>query len=58
MIRHLERNGFHRVPSRRHAKLRNDQGRSVAVPRHRQLRKGTYHSILRQAGLKPSSDGG
>ncbi|MEU6739384.1 type II toxin-antitoxin system HicA family toxin [Streptosporangium sandarakinum] len=54
MVRYLERNGFHRVRGRRHAKLRDDQGRSVPVPNHRQLKKGTYHRILRQAGLKPA----
>jgi predicted RNA binding protein YcfA (HicA-like mRNA interferase family) len=34
-----------------HVKLRNQDGTTVIVPRHRELARGTLRSILRQAGL-------
>lgn len=34
-----------------HVKLRNDSGRTVIVPDHRELARGTLASILRQAGI-------
>jgi predicted RNA binding protein YcfA (HicA-like mRNA interferase family) len=34
-----------------HQKLRGPEGRIVIVPLHRELKRGTLASILRQAGL-------
>jgi predicted RNA binding protein YcfA (HicA-like mRNA interferase family) len=34
-----------------HLKLRHADGRTVIVPLHRELARGTLRSILRQAGL-------
>ncbi len=34
-----------------HIKLRNSDGKTVIVPLHRELAKGTLGSILRQAGM-------
>ncbi len=34
-----------------HVKLRNEDGRTVIVPLHDELARGTLASILRQAGL-------
>jgi predicted RNA binding protein YcfA (HicA-like mRNA interferase family) len=51
----LARAGFVQVSQRgSHAKLRADDGRTVIVPMHGELARGTLRSILRQAGL--SSD--
>ncbi|WP_189247964.1 hypothetical protein [Streptosporangium pseudovulgare] len=50
MIRHLERNGFHRVRSRRRIKLRNDRGQPITMPRHRQLSEDTYYRIRHLIG--------
>jgi predicted RNA binding protein YcfA (HicA-like mRNA interferase family) len=37
-----------------HLKLKNESGRVVIVPMHRELAPGTLGSILRQAGLERS----
>ncbi|MGH2720770.1 MAG: type II toxin-antitoxin system HicA family toxin [Actinomycetota bacterium] len=51
-IRALARAGFERVGQRgSHVKLRNRGGRTVIVPMHDELARGTLRSILRQAGL-------
>ncbi|MBA2460515.1 MAG: type II toxin-antitoxin system HicA family toxin [Actinobacteria bacterium] len=51
-VRALERIGFRTTSQRRsHVKLRNDAGRVVIVPLHRELAHGTLRSIIRQAGL-------
>lgn len=50
-IRALKRVGFAEVSQKAsHVKLRNDEGRTVIVPLHRELARGTLASILRQAG--------
>jgi predicted RNA binding protein YcfA (HicA-like mRNA interferase family) len=42
--------GFERVGQRgSHAKLRHADGRTVIVPIHRELARGTLRSVLRQA---------
>jgi len=52
VCRALSRVGFVRAGQRgSHAKLRNDSGRTVIVPMHREIAEGTLRSILRQAGL-------
>jgi predicted RNA binding protein YcfA (HicA-like mRNA interferase family) len=52
VCRALGRVGFVRVGQRgSHVKLRNDSGRTVIVPMHREIAEGTLRSILRQAGL-------
>lgn len=52
VIAALERAGFSNVSQRgSHVKLRNEEGRVVIVPMHRELAVGTLSSILRQAGL-------
>jgi predicted RNA binding protein YcfA (HicA-like mRNA interferase family) len=48
----LNKVGFIEVSQRgSHVKLRNQDGATVIVPRHRELARGTLRSILRQAGL-------
>jgi predicted RNA binding protein YcfA (HicA-like mRNA interferase family) len=37
-----------------HITYKNDQGKSVTVPKHDEIKTGTWSSILRQAGLKKS----
>jgi predicted RNA binding protein YcfA (HicA-like mRNA interferase family) len=50
----LQRAGFERVSRRgSHVKLRNAAGRTVIVPDHREIARGTMRSILRQADLTP-----
>jgi predicted RNA binding protein YcfA (HicA-like mRNA interferase family) len=50
--RALERAQFQRISQRgSHLKLRHADGRTVIVPLHRELARGTLGSILRQAGL-------
>jgi len=52
--RALERAGFVQISQRgSHVKLRHDDGRTVIVPMHAELARGTLRSILRQAGLTP-----
>ena len=54
-IRALERFGYARVSQRgSHVKLRNPSGRTVIVPVHDELARGTLRSILRQAGITPT----
>ena len=51
-IRTLETLGYEEVSRRgSHVKLRNESGRTVIVPDHRELARGTLASILRQAGV-------
>ena len=51
--RALEHVGFVRVAQRgSHLKLRHPDGRTVILPMHRELARGTLRSILRQAGLE------
>lgn len=51
-VQALGKVGFLRVSQRgSHVKLRNDAGRTVIIPLHRELAPGTLRSILRQAGL-------
>lgn len=51
-MRALEKAGFSQVSHKgSHVKLRNDAGRTVIVPLHRELARGTLSSILRQADL-------
>ncbi len=55
IIKLLKKNGFDVVSQNgSHVKLRNsDTGRQVIVPLHnKDLKKGTEHEILKQAGLK------
>jgi predicted RNA binding protein YcfA (HicA-like mRNA interferase family) len=48
----LRRAGFDRVSQRgSHIKLRNAAGRTVIVPDHVEIMRGTMRSILRQADL-------
>jgi len=37
-----------------HVKLRNQEGRTVVVPTHRELARGTLTAILRQSGITVS----
>ena len=51
-IRALAKVGFEEVSRKgSHVKLRNESGRTVIVPDHRELARGTLASILRQAGV-------
>lgn len=51
-IRALAKVGFGEVSRKgSHVKLRNESGRTVIVPDHRELARGTLASILRQAGV-------
>ena len=51
-VRALLRAGFAQVGQRgSHVKLRHADGRIVIVPLHRELRRGTLQSILRQAKM-------
>lgn len=48
----LSQAGFEQVGQRgSHVKLRRADGRTVIVPRHRELARGTLASVLRQAGM-------
>jgi len=52
VVRALAKVGFSDVSQRcSHLKLRNQEGRTVIVPMHRELARGTMRSILRQANL-------
>lgn len=51
-IRALSKMGFAEVSQKgSHVKMRNEEGRTVIVPLHRELARGTLASILRQSGL-------
>lgn len=51
-VRALEKAGFAQISQKgSHVKLRTEAGRTVIVPQHRELARGTLASILRQAGL-------
>jgi len=51
-VRALTKVGFVEVSQRgSHMKLRDAEGKTVIVPLHRELARGTLRSILRQAGL-------
>lgn len=48
----LEKIGFAQVGQRgSHVKLQNQVGRTVIVPNHRELARGTLSAILRQSGV-------
>lgn len=48
----LAKVGFAEVSQRdSHLKLRDSAGRTVIIPMHREIARGTLHSILRQADL-------
>ena len=50
----LRKVGFEQVSQRgSHVKLRNEDGKTVIVPLHRELAPGTLRSVLRQADLTP-----
>ena len=52
VVRALAKVGFSEVSQRSsHLKLRSQKGRTVIVPMHRELARGTLRSILRQAEL-------
>lgn len=52
VVRALAKVGFSEVSQRgSHLKLRNREGRTVIVPMHRELARGTLRSILRQTDL-------
>lgn len=52
VVQALQRAGFESVSTRgSHHKLRRADGRTVIVPLHRELARGTLRSILRQADL-------
>jgi predicted RNA binding protein YcfA (HicA-like mRNA interferase family) len=51
-VRALAKVGFSEVSQRgSHVKLRDHAGKTVIVPLHRELARGTLRSILRQAEL-------
>lgn len=53
-VRALAKVGFDQVGQRgSHVKLRNADARTVIIPMHSELARGTLRSILRQAGLSP-----
>jgi predicted RNA binding protein YcfA (HicA-like mRNA interferase family) len=55
VVRALSRAGFDQIGQRgSHVKLRNAGGRTVIVPLHSELARGTLASILRQADLEPA----
>lgn len=50
VVRALGKAGFEHVGQRgSHVKVRHADGRTVIVPMHRELARGTLRSILRQA---------
>jgi predicted RNA binding protein YcfA (HicA-like mRNA interferase family) len=52
VVQALAKAGFAEVSQRgSHLKLRNPAGKTVIVPLHRELARGTLRSILRQADL-------
>jgi predicted RNA binding protein YcfA (HicA-like mRNA interferase family) len=56
VVRALAKVGFFKVGQRgSHVKLRNEAGRTVIVPMHRELARGTLRSILRQADVTVES---
>ena len=51
----LKKAGFQAVRQNgSHITYKNEDGRSVVVPKHDEIKTGTWSSILRQAGLKKS----
>jgi predicted RNA binding protein YcfA (HicA-like mRNA interferase family) len=54
VIRALESVGFSYVRTKgSHAVYRDSNGRTVVIPQHGVVKRGTLASILRQAGLTP-----
>ena len=52
VVRALAKVGFAEVSQRgSHLKLRDPAGKTVIVPMHRELARGTLRSVLRQADL-------
>ncbi len=55
VIRVLGQIGFHQVGQRgSHVKLRDSTNRTVIVPLHKELARGTLAAVLRQAGITTS----
>ena len=55
VTRAIESLGFtHTRTSGSHAVYRNTDGRTVIVPMHGTVKRGTLASIIRQAGLTPT----
>ncbi len=54
VIRVIESLGFVHVRTKgTHAVYRHPDGRTVVIPEHSTIKRGTLASILRQAGIKP-----
>ncbi|HEV2757859.1 MAG TPA: type II toxin-antitoxin system HicA family toxin [Actinomycetota bacterium] len=54
VARVLHKAGFEQAGQKgSHVKFRRPDGRTVIVPRHRELARGTLASVLRQAALSP-----
>lgn len=51
VVRLLENHGFLSVGGAKHEKFKKGST-TVMVPRHTEIDEYTYHSILKQAGLK------
>ncbi|MGI9015635.1 MAG: type II toxin-antitoxin system HicA family toxin [Euzebya sp.] len=52
VLKGLRRAGFNEVSRRgSHVKLKNADGRTVIVPDHKEIARGTMRSVLRQAAL-------
>nr|WP_232328047.1 type II toxin-antitoxin system HicA family toxin [Kibdelosporangium sp. MJ126-NF4] len=55
MIRALESIGFNHARTKgSHAIYQHGDGRTVVVPMHGTVKRGTLASIIRQAGLTPA----
>ncbi|GAA0651327.1 type II toxin-antitoxin system HicA family toxin [Kutzneria viridogrisea] len=55
VVRVLESIGFEHVRTKgSHAVYRHKDGRTVVVPQHGTVKRGTLASIVRQAGLTPA----
>ncbi|HUQ60100.1 type II toxin-antitoxin system HicA family toxin [Lentzea sp.] len=55
VTRVLESPGFEHARTKgSHAVYRHDDGRTVIVPMHGTVKRGTLASIIRQAGLTPA----
>lgn len=55
VIHAVESIGFVHVRTKgSHAIYRHDDGRTVVIPQHGTIKRGTLASIIRQAGLTPA----
>lgn len=53
VIKALQLIGYVQISQRgSHVKLRNKSGKTVIIPNHKELAKGTLRSILRQADIE------